>query len=65
MGLAGLTCALLGARVVLTDTAEVLPLLARNAEANLSPAALRCSGSALAGAAGAVEARALPASLCV
>lgn len=41
MGLAGLALALVGADVVLTDTAEVLPLLRRNSEANLSPAALR------------------------
>lgn len=41
MGLAGLALALVGADVVLTDVAEVLPLLRRNSEANLSPAALR------------------------
>ena len=57
MGLGGLACAMLGAAVVLTDTAEVLPLLARNYEANLSPAALRVAGSDLAGAVGAVEVR--------
>ncbi|KAK9830946.1 hypothetical protein WJX81_000881 [Elliptochloris bilobata] len=59
MGLAGFACALLGARVMLTDTAAVLPLLARNYEANLSPAALRSSGSELAGAVGPVEVREL------
>ena len=41
MGLAGLALALLGADVVLTDVREVLPLLRRNTDANLSPAALR------------------------
>lgn len=55
MGLGGLALALLGARVVLTDTAEVLPMLTSNYERNLSPAALRSSGSALVGAVGAVE----------
>jgi hypothetical protein len=57
MGLGGLACAMLGAAVVLTDTAEVLPLLTRNYEANLSPAALRGAGSDLAGAVGLVEVR--------
>jgi predicted nicotinamide N-methyase len=41
MGLAGLSLALLGADVTLTDVAEVLPLLQANYERNLSPAALR------------------------
>ena len=57
MGLGGLALALLGASVVLTDTAEVLPMLTSNYERNLSPAALRSSGSALADAVGAVEVR--------
>lgn len=41
MGLGGLAFALLGADVVLSDMAPVLPLLRRNYENNLSPAALR------------------------
>jgi predicted nicotinamide N-methyase len=35
-GIAGLTCALLGADVTLTDTKEVLELLQRNVDANKS-----------------------------
>jgi hypothetical protein len=41
MGLGGLAFALLGADVVLSDVAAVLPLLRRNYEHNLSAAALR------------------------
>jgi protein N-lysine methyltransferase METTL21D len=48
MGLAGLALAMLGANVMLTDVKEVLPLLRRNYENNLSPAALR-GGSYLQG----------------
>ncbi|GBF92173.1 hypothetical protein Rsub_05255 [Raphidocelis subcapitata] len=43
MGLGGLAFALLGADVVLTDMLPVLPLLRRNYENNLSPAALRAA----------------------
>ena len=49
-GVAGLALALLGADVLLTDVAPVLPLLRTNADVNLGPAALRSlpggSGSA-------------------
>eukprot|EP00882_Tetradesmus_deserticola_P020392 GHRQ01022031.1.p1 GENE.GHRQ01022031.1~~GHRQ01022031.1.p1 ORF type:complete len:180 (+),score=67.43 GHRQ01022031.1:225-764(+) len=41
MGLAGLAFALIGANVLLTDVAEVMPLLQRNYDNNLSAAALR------------------------
>eukprot|EP00198_Chlamydomonas_reinhardtii_P003232 XP_001692568.1 predicted protein [Chlamydomonas reinhardtii] len=41
MGLAGMAFAMVGANVVLTDTADVLPLLRINYETNLSPAAVR------------------------
>ena len=41
MGLGGFAFGLLGCETVVTDTAEVLPLLQRNYENNLSPAALR------------------------
>ena len=41
MGLGGLAFAMLGADVLLTDVAAVLPLLRRNYDNNLSPAALR------------------------
>ncbi len=41
MGLGGLAFAMLGADVLLTDVAAVLPLLRRNYENNMSPAALR------------------------
>lgn len=41
MGLGGLAFAMLGAEVALTDVAAVLPLLQRNYQNNLSPAALR------------------------
>ena len=41
MGLGGLAFAMLGADVLLTDVAAVLPLLRRNYENNLSPAVLR------------------------
>lgn len=41
MGLGGMALAMLGADCVLTDVAEVLPLLTRNYEANISPAACR------------------------
>ena len=41
MGLGGLAFAMLGCDVLLTDVAAVLPLLRRNYENNLSPAALR------------------------
>ena len=39
MGLAGLALALLGCDVVLTDVVSVLPLLRRNADANLGKGA--------------------------
>ena len=38
---AGMAFAMVGANVVLTDTADVLPLLRINYETNLSPAAVR------------------------
>ncbi|GFR51417.1 hypothetical protein Agub_g13705, partial [Astrephomene gubernaculifera] len=41
MGLAGMAFAMVGADVVLTDTADVLGLLRINYETNLSPAAVR------------------------
>ena len=41
MGLGGLAFAMLGANVLLTDVAAVLPLLRRNYENNLSPPVLR------------------------
>ncbi|PRW45241.1 hypothetical protein C2E21_6339 [Chlorella sorokiniana] len=41
MGLAGMALALLGAEVVFTDIGDVLPLLRRNVEQNISPAALK------------------------
>lgn len=41
MGLGGFAFALLGCDTVVTDTAEVISLLQRNYENNLSPAALR------------------------
>ncbi len=41
MGLGGLAFAMLGADVLLTDVAAVLPLLRRNYENNMSPPALR------------------------
>ncbi|KAI7837928.1 hypothetical protein COHA_008234 [Chlorella ohadii] len=41
MGLAGMALALLGADVVFTDIGDVLPLLRRNVEQNVSPAALK------------------------
>ena len=41
MGLGGFAFALLGCDTVVTDTAEVLSLLQRNYETNLSPAALK------------------------
>ncbi|KAG2429921.1 hypothetical protein HXX76_010701 [Chlamydomonas incerta] len=41
MGLAGMAFAMVGANVVLTDTADVLPLLRINYETNMSPAAVR------------------------
>lgn len=37
----GMAFAMVGANVVLTDTADVLPLLRINYETNLSPAAVR------------------------
>ncbi|GIL53527.1 hypothetical protein Vafri_9113 [Volvox africanus] len=43
MGLAGMAFAMVGADVVLTDTADVLGLLRINYENNLSPAAVRLS----------------------
>lgn len=45
MGLGGFAFALLGCDITVTDTAEVVSLLQRNYENNLSPAALR--GAAL------------------
>ena len=45
MGLGGMGFALLGGDCVLTDTLEVLPLLRRNYEHNISPASL--AGGAL------------------
>ena len=41
MGLGGFAFALLGCETTITDTAEVLSLLQRNYEMNVSPAALR------------------------
>ena len=41
MGLGGFAFALLGCDTVVSDTAEVVSLLQRNYENNLSPAALR------------------------
>ena len=41
MGLGGFAFALLGCDTLVTDTAEVLSLLQRNYEMNLSPAALK------------------------
>ena len=41
MGLGGMAFALLGAHVTLTDYGDVMPLLERNVERNLSPAALK------------------------
>ena len=41
MGLGGFAFALLGCDTTVTDTAEVVSLLQRNYENNLSPAALR------------------------
>lgn len=41
MGLGGFALALLGCQTVVTDTAEVLSLLQRNYENNLTAAALR------------------------
>lgn len=41
MGLGGFAFALLGCDITVTDTAEVVSLLQRNYENNLSPAALR------------------------
>ncbi|KAK9812794.1 hypothetical protein WJX72_003942 [[Myrmecia] bisecta] len=43
MGLGGMAAAMLGSEVVLTDVASVVPLLQRNYENNLSPAALQGS----------------------
>ena len=40
-GLAGMAFCLLGGNVILTDLPEICPLLTKNMEANLSPAALR------------------------
>ncbi|MEW5306988.1 MAG: hypothetical protein WDW36_009411 [Sanguina aurantia] len=44
MGLGGLAFAMMGADVIITDTTEVLPMLRRNYERNLSPAAINASG---------------------
>lgn len=41
MGLGGLAFAMMGCDVVLTDVAEVIPLLQRNFENNLSRSALQ------------------------
>jgi hypothetical protein len=44
MGLGGFALALMGCHVTSTDLAPVLPLLRRNHELNLSPAALKREG---------------------
>jgi predicted nicotinamide N-methyase len=41
MGLGGIAFALLGAEVILTDTADVVPLLKRNCEYNLGTKAVQ------------------------
>ena len=41
MGLGGMALALLGAAVEFTDIGDVLPLLQRNVDQNISPAALK------------------------
>lgn len=46
MGLGGFAFALLGCDITVTDTAEVVSLLQRNYENNLSPAALRGDAAA-------------------
>lgn len=53
VGLAGLALAALGANVLLTDVASVLPLLTANVDRNLSPSALALSAPAWAAGAGA------------
>ena len=55
MGLAGLALAALGARVLLTDVASVLPLLRVNADRNLSRAALAVSQPGWAAGVGGVS----------
>lgn len=59
MGLGGLSAAALGASVDLTDVAEVLPLLRRNAEALMGKAALSTNDAAWAAGAGSVSVREL------
>lgn len=59
VGLAGLAAAALGATVTLTDVPDVLPLLAANADRNLSRSALAVAGVPWAGDAGAVAVAAL------
>lgn len=56
-GVAGLALALLGADVILTDVAPVLPLLRTNADVNIGPAARRFlpGGSGSAGAVAVLE----------
>lgn len=46
MGLGGMAMAMIGADVVLTDVAEIVPMLQRNYEVNLSPGMIRggCRG---------------------
>lgn len=45
MGLGGMCLTLLGASVVSTDVAAVLPLLHLNSENNMAPASLRSKAS--------------------
>ena len=59
MGLGGLAAAALGADVELTDVAEVLPLLRRNAEALMGRASLATSDAAWCAGAGSVLVREL------
>ena len=43
MGLAGMAAALMGAHVTFSDLPSVLPLLERNVEMNVTPAAAKCA----------------------